>query len=554
MSALRRAGAGLAGAAVLIGVVTATARAVGFSRSWVLSQTVGNGCLNTAYNTANQVPNIVFEVVAGGALAGAVVPVLAGAVERGDREHVARTVSALLTWVIVVLTPFAALVAVASGPLMDLLVGTPRGCDAGEVVAVAVRMLRVFAPQIVLYGVAVVLYGLLQSQRRFLAPALAPLLSSLVVIGAYLVFVPLAGAAAYQGDLTRLPETAELTLSIGTTAGAVALVLTALVPALRTRVPLRPSFTFPPGVAGRVRALATAGIATLLAQQASVVVVLVLANDRGGAGALGLYNYAWQIFLLPWAVLAVPIATSAFTHLSGRHSAGDRDAFDATAAATTRAVVLVCCLAAAVVAATATPVARFFVLGTPGDPDPAVLARALVAFAPGLIGYGLVAHLGRTLMATGRAGEAAVATVAGWAVVIVADVAIALSVPPHWTVPALGLGNTIGMTAAGVLLLFAVRRARGREALAGLRRALLAGALAMAAGYLAGTAVEALAGEAGRFGSLGVAAGAAAAALAGFAVVALPLAGRDLRAVLRRGRTTRREPDEDSAGNKEEGA
>ena len=53
------------------------------------------------------------------------------------------------------------------------------------------HMLAVFAPQILLYGLAVVLYGILQAHRRFAAPALAPVISSLVVIGAYLAFVPL---------------------------------------------------------------------------------------------------------------------------------------------------------------------------------------------------------------------------------------------------------------------------------------------------------------------------------------------------------------------------
>ena len=56
---------------------------------------------------------------------------------------------------------------------------------------VAASMLAVFAPQILLYGLAVVLYGILQAHRRFTAPALAPVLSSLVVITAYVIFVPL---------------------------------------------------------------------------------------------------------------------------------------------------------------------------------------------------------------------------------------------------------------------------------------------------------------------------------------------------------------------------
>ena len=62
---------------------------------------------------------------------------------------------------------------------------------AASLVPIAARMLVVFAPQILLYGLAVVLYGILQSHRRFTAPALAPILSSLVVIAAYALFVPL---------------------------------------------------------------------------------------------------------------------------------------------------------------------------------------------------------------------------------------------------------------------------------------------------------------------------------------------------------------------------
>ena len=60
-----------------------------------------------------------------------------------------------------------------------------------------------FAPQILLYGLAVVLYGILQAHRKFTAPALAPVLSSLVVITAYLVFVPL--GAAHTTHLAGLP-------------------------------------------------------------------------------------------------------------------------------------------------------------------------------------------------------------------------------------------------------------------------------------------------------------------------------------------------------------
>src|SRR3954467_10095118 len=99
---------GLVGAAALIAVITVVARLVGFGRIVVFARAVGPAtCLGNAYFTANTVPNIVFEVVAGGALASLVVPVLAGPAQRGARQETARTVSALLTWTLLLLIPVA---------------------------------------------------------------------------------------------------------------------------------------------------------------------------------------------------------------------------------------------------------------------------------------------------------------------------------------------------------------------------------------------------------------------------------------------------------------
>ena len=63
------------------------------------------------------------------------------------------------------------------------------------------------------------------------------------------------------------------------------------------------------------------GIAAFIAQDASVIVVIMLANGHDGQGALVLYNYGWQMFFVPYAVLAVPIAISAFPLLSARSDA-----------------------------------------------------------------------------------------------------------------------------------------------------------------------------------------------------------------------------------------
>lgn len=553
---------------MLIGAITILARVAGFAKQLVFAKTVGTDCLSTAYFTANQIPNIVFEVVVGGALAGVVVPVLAGAAARSasPAAHVGRSVppdapaarstgdpmasraadggrldastaragdgsgaravadslearaeagrisSALLTWVLVVLVPLGALTALLAGPIIGLFFSDSlKGCDVDAVSAIATRMLVVFAPQIPLYGVAVVLYGVLQAHRRFAGPAVAPLVSSIMVIVAYLLFVPL--NANPSGLVT---PAAELMLSLGTSLGVLALVVTVIGPTLGFGLRWRPTLRFPDGVAVQVRRLAMAGVAALLAQQAAMIVVVLLSNEIGG-GALAVYNYAWAVYLVPYAVLAVPIATSAFPGLSARAQEGDTVGFAGLAARTTRAVVLVSGVAAGVLAAVSGPVAVVFL--DFGSRVPVQdFARAIALFAPGLIGYGLIAHLSRVLYAAGRGRAAATGTVIGWIVVMVSQTIFVLAFPADWQIAGLALGMSVGMTVGGALLLASVARARGSAAVTGLARATGAAVAGGAAGYAAGASV------AGWLGATGTWANVGATAVAGLAAAAVGVA------------------------------
>ncbi|GAA3650487.1 lipid II flippase MurJ [Nonomuraea antimicrobica] len=524
----------VAGGAMLIGAITVLARVTGFAKQYAFSQTVGTNCLSTAYMTANQIPNIVFEVVAGGALAGMVVPVLAAAADRDDRERAGWIGSALLTWVVVVLVPLGALLALLAGPVSGLFFGTVlEGCDVGAVSAVATRMLVVFAPQIPLYGVAVVLYGLLQSHGRFAGPAVAPLVSSIVVIVAYLLFVPFSGGTT---DPAAVPQAAELVLSVGTSLGVLSLVLTVIGPVGRLGLRWRPTLRFPAGVAGQVRRLALAGIAALLAQQAALIVVVLLSNNAIGGGAIVAYNYAWAIYLVPYAVLAVPIATSAFPRLAAK--ADDPGAFAALAARTSRAVVLVSGLAAGVLAAASGPGAVVF-LARKSDVAPAELAVAIALFAPGLVGYGLMAHLTRVLYAVGQGRAVATGTVAGWIVVMIAQTVFVLVLPGEWKLGGMALGMSVGMSVGGGLLLASVVRTRGRAAVAGLPRAVGAAVAGGLLGYLAGAGVVEWLGAVGVWPNVGaVVLGAVVAVAVGgvaVAVVDRPDAGAVAGLLRRRG-------------------
>ena len=348
---------GIARGAAVVAGLTILSRILGLVRTLVFSQTVGASCLGTAYVTANQIPDLLYQLILGGALASAMVPVLARSAERAvsdpaEKARVSQITSALLTWTVVITVPLVLVIVAAAGPIASLLnPSNPNAhCVHANVVAVTGDMLRVFAPQALLYGLSVVLFGLLQSYRRFAAPSIGPGISSLVLIACYLAFVPLNKGR----PLAQLPVTAELVLSVGTTLGIAVLVVVALPPTWRLRLRFRPVLRFPPGVARRAGGLALVGIIELIAIDVANVVIIALANGHGQTGAIVLFNYASQVFNSIAAILALSIVVSAFPVLSAREGPD----FERTSAGSTRAVLLMSWLGTAVIAAIAVPAAH----------------------------------------------------------------------------------------------------------------------------------------------------------------------------------------------------
>jgi len=453
----------LAAAAALIAALTVLSRLAGFGRTLVFVWAVGDTDLGGIYTSANTIPNIIFEIVAGGALASLVVPLLAGAVAHGDRAGAGSTTSALLTWVLALLVPAAVAVALAAEPIVRLLDSDATPATVG----VGVDMLRVFAPQLPLYGVGIVLTGVLQSYRRFAWPVLAPLLSSVTVIGAYTAFAVVAGR---QPELAQLGPGRVLILSAGTTLGVVVLSLCLVIPLRGLGLPLRPTLRFSADASRAVRRLALAGAATVGAQQLSLGLAIVLAN-AGPRGAVVLYTLAQAIYLLPWAVLALPIAVSTYPALAQCAARGDRAGFAATLAPAVRGLVLFSCLGGAALAALAPPLATVLAQLTHRPEITSGVAAGVAGFAPGLVGYALFALLSRALYARSDTRLAAAVTVGGWGAVAAASVLFAAALPRADRVAALALANSVGMLLLGAVLLVVVARRAGAAALAGLARA-----------------------------------------------------------------------------------
>jgi murein biosynthesis integral membrane protein MurJ len=466
---MRRASTGIVGGAALIAVVTLVARVFGFGRTVAMGQSLGASCLGSAYTSANAVPNLVFEIVVGGALAGAVVPLLAGAVERGNRDLVSGTVRALTGWVLVLLVPAALLCALLADPIVGVLLGAGGGCDQEELRNVAASMLRVFALQIPIYGLTVVAQGALNSHHRFFAPAVAPLVSSVVVIAVFVLYGAQAGAD--QGSITALSSGEFALLAWGTTLGVLTLWLTQLPSLARTGLLfLRPALRFPEGVGPRARRLAAAGFVTVSAQWLAFVIGLRLANEHGSEGSALVYTVAWTVFLLPWAVLAYPIATSAFPRLASQYDHEREQEFTKTTAGTLRAVVAAGLLGVAGVVATSGPVADLMLNGAPGDDATEALQQALVWIAPAVLGYAVLGQVSRVLYARHRGAGASWLVGGGWLTATAAAWWLTDTVEPVRVVSALGGAASLGMLLAGAASLVVVHRVVGGQALSGLMR------------------------------------------------------------------------------------
>ena len=531
-----RPGAGIARGAAVVAGLTLLSRMFGLARTLVFSQTVGASCLGTAYVTANQVPNLIYELVLGGALTSAMIPVLARSAERAgtdpaERARVSQITSAMLTWSVIILVPLTLIVAAVARPVAELLnpVNANAHCVRADVVNATSNMLVVFAPQVIFYGLSVVLYGVLQAYRKFAAPSIGPAVASVIVIASCLLFVPLGRGL----PLSRMPMTAELVLAVGGTAGIAALAAVGVVPTWRLRLRLRPALRFPPGVARRTGGLALVGVVELVMIDLASVVAIALANGRGSTGAIVIYNYASQVFGSVSAVLALSVVVSAFPVLSAREG----DAFNRMCAGSTRAVLLLSWLGTAVMAAVAVPAAH--VLARTSDQVPQLI-EAFALLAPGIAGAAVITNLSRVMFVVGRLKVAAVGVAGSWLLVMAAEAALVFLAPPRLVVAALALATTIGQTAVAVPMVIATRRICGRDSVAGIGRANLAGLAAGVAGAAIGVGVCLALPVPGKLMAFGVAVLASCGAVAAFGAVAYALDRSDLKVIVVRIRSRRR--------------
>lgn len=474
--------------AALVSMITVASRAMGVVRTLTVTAVLGITFLGNTYASANALPNLLFEIIAGGAIAAALLPALAAAASRGDAASVQQTANGVLNTALLLITPVVAAGMLLREPLMRVL--TSEVADPvvrSQQVELGAFLLILFLPQLWLYVVGVVLTGVLHAHHRFAMPALAPLLSSVVVTASYLVYALIAGPDA--GRLEAVSTAGRLVLGLGTTLGVVALSFCLLPGARKLGLRWRPSLKIPPESRRTIGALAFPAVVSVGAQQVFLGVVLVLANAvEGGVVA---YQLAFTILLVFWAVFPLPMATTTFPGLAAA-AARDHDEFCRRSAEAVRKVMLIVMGAAALMYAVADPAARLVVhIGAGAAADSReMIALTIAAFAPGLVGYGMYALLTRAAYALSDGRGPAMAALVGFGAGIAVNLTASRLLDGPQMIAALGAGFSAGILVAAGLLLFTFGRRAGAPALAGWARALGrsvgAGLLAAGAGAAAG--------------------------------------------------------------------
>jgi putative peptidoglycan lipid II flippase len=309
-------------ASLVMAAGTVLSRATGFGRVLALAYAAGFFRLADTYNIANTTPNIVYELVLGGVLSATLVPLFVERLAVDDDESW-EAVSAIVGVAVVALAVLTAVVAIGAPLIVHLYTFRVSGSTGRDQQAVATTLLRLFAPQILFYGLITLSTALLHARRRFAATSLTPVLNNLVVIGV-LVSLPHVMRTTTLAAL-RHDVGAQLLLGLGTTAGVLVQAV-ALLPSLRaagTRLRVR----WHPGHPAVRRLLALSGwtIGFVVANQVALWAVLALAN--GENGGVSVYQSAYMFFLLPHAVIAVSLMTALLPELAERWSARDRDGY-----------------------------------------------------------------------------------------------------------------------------------------------------------------------------------------------------------------------------------
>jgi putative peptidoglycan lipid II flippase len=474
-------GSRTARAAAGMGAVTAVSRSLGFVRVLVVTAVLGTTSLGDAFQSANSVSNVLFELLAAGALSAVLVPTFVQLLDRGDETGAERVAGGVLGVALAVLGPIV-VVGVVFAPLLArvLTIGVASDVAAAQRDLVTF-LLRFFVPQVLLYAAGTIVTGVLYAKRRFAITAAAPIGNTVVMVACLALFRVVAGPDPGL-DLTT---TEKLLLVAAGTGGVLAFVGVLLGAGAASGFRLRPRWPRRDAQVGAV--LRHSGWGVVLHTGAGLLLGAAIVTAAGVVGGVVAYQVGWVMFLAPYAVLAQPIHTAILPEMvTEAREAGRRQVAASLRWALERMALLVLPATAAMIAL-ASPALRVVEFG---QTDGQLLAAAVAGLAVGLYGYSAFLLLARGYYALGDSRTPGVVSLASAGVGIVVMVVSAVLVDGTARIVLLGLGHSMAYTVgAAVLALGLTRRTAASLRPAALGRVALVSAVAGVGGWAASDAV-----------------------------------------------------------------
>lgn len=410
-------------------------RILGLVREIVIGARFGTSAEYDAYLAAFRLPDLLYVLIAGGALASAFIPTFTRYLTAGDRLGAWRLTSAVVNIVTLILATAAALAAIFAPVLVATLIA-PGFDPATQALTVSLMRVMLIAP--VIFGVSGVIMGALNAQQHFLLPALAPIAYNLAIIAGAVFLSPFVGAAG---------------LAIGVVAGAVGHLLIQVPGLARFGARYFPVFDArDPGVV-HVARLMGPRVLGLAVVQLNFLINTNLAS-RLGEGAVSALNYAWLLMLLPLGVFAQSIATAAFPTFAAQAARNEIDPMRHTLSGALRATLFLSLPAAVGLIVLRTPLVQLlFERGEFTPESTQAVAYAMQFFALGLVAHSLLEIVTRGFYATHDTRTPVIVGVAA----MFLNVALSLMLIGPLAEGGLALANSIATTVEALVLVWLIR-------------------------------------------------------------------------------------------------
>jgi putative peptidoglycan lipid II flippase len=428
---------GLAGAALVVMIFFVLSRVMGLVREGVIAAQFGVGAELDAYLAAFRLPDLLFQLVAGGALGSAFIPTFAGYWTKGDQAGAWLLFSRVLNLVTLLLTGLAAVAALLTEPLVRQVIAPGFPPEQQLLTASLMRWLLIST---VIFGASGLVMGALNAVQHFLLPAAAPVLYNLAIIA---------------GAWWLAPRLGIYGLVAGAVLGALAHLLVQT-PALWW-VGARYTASWQwrdAGVREVARLMGPRALGLFLVQMHFLVNTILASGLE--PGSLAALNYGWLLMLLPQGIFAQSLATAAFPTLAALAAADQWIELRHTFNRTLRLTLFLTLPAAVGLIVLAEPLISLLLeRGAFAADSTTRVAWALRLYAVGLAGHALVEITVRAFYALHNT----------WTPVLVGVAAMTLTIGLSvlW-VGALGYGglalaNSVATSIEALVLLWLIHRA-----------------------------------------------------------------------------------------------